>query len=165
MTSPDLNESVAAFYGAYKQELYTYALSITGLPEYAEDAVQEAFRAVLNNGRLPTALRPYMFRCVRNAALDVLRHLDRDRRMTEAYSAIFVESAAPELGGAVDELLAHLSDQEREWVILKVYSGLTFREIAEVCGAKHGTVAASYWRSLRKLRAILDGSVIEENAG
>ncbi len=172
MQTDDANERLAAFYETHRQELFTYALSITGSFECAEDAVHEAFSRLIRKGRLPDALRPYIFRCVRNAALDTLRYAERERRKMDGYSAIFRKDCVSQqfvqprqtVGcEAVSDWLSCLSNREREWVVLKVYGGFTFREIAEVCAARQGTVAAGYWRSLRKLRSALGLPAEPEN--
>jgi RNA polymerase sigma-70 factor (ECF subfamily) len=155
MQDNGLTECLGAFYAAHKQELFTYALSITRSPACAEDAVHEAFSRILARNRPPDDLRPYVFRCVRNASLDLLRSAESERRKLDGYQVLFQkteDSGSRELAG---ELLALLSDREREIAVLKIYSGLTFREIAEVCREKQGTVAAVYWQSLQKLRAKL----------
>lgn len=149
----EVAQEIGAFYAAHRQELYTYALSLAGSPACAEDAVHECVRKLLSQRRLPLELRPYAFRCVRNAALDLHRQAARERRKLEDFRAIFDETQITPAHAPVVELLESLSEREREIVVLKVYSGLTFREIAEVCGSKQGTVAASYWRSLQKLRS------------
>jgi RNA polymerase sigma factor (sigma-70 family) len=145
-------QCLGAFYAAHKQELFTYALSITRSPACAEDAVHDAFSRVLAKGRLPLEVRPYIFRCVRNASLDVLRSAERERRKVEGCRSIFQEGCGAALQETVTELLMLLSNKEREIVVLKVYSGLTLKEIAKVYGTRQGTVAATYWRSLQKLR-------------
>ena len=152
MEQDGLAQGLGAFYAAHKQELFTYALSITRSSVCAEDAVHDAFRGILGRNRLPAELRPYVFRCVRNASLDLVRAVERERHKIEGYQSIFQEEEAAPHQETVAEFLALLSAWEREIVVLKVYSGLTFKEIAGVCGSKQGTVAASYWRSLQKLR-------------
>jgi RNA polymerase sigma-70 factor (ECF subfamily) len=151
MREAGITEQLGAFYAAHRQELFTYALSIAGSPAGAEDAVHEAFSRILARRGLPLELRPFAFRCVRNAALDIRRHADRERRKLEGYAAIFQEGGHSREQDAA-EVLGLLSDREREIVVLKVYAGLTFREIAAVCRSRQGTVAARYWRSLQKLR-------------
>lgn len=163
-----------AFYAAHKQELFTYALSITHSPVCAEDAIHDAFSGILSKGRLPKELRPYVFRCVRNASFDLLRSAARERLKVEGYTSIFQESADTvsadtALQETVTELLSSLSEKEREIMVLKVYSGLTLKEIAAVCGTRQGTVAATYWRSLRKLRVRLHtegegGAALQESS-
>lgn len=158
MVDDSVGAQVGRLYAAHRQELFTYALSITRSYACAEDAVHESFRRLLALRRLPRELRPYVFRCVRNASLDVLRSAERDQQKLAHYQILFDESADPHQKELVADLLATLSDKEREIVVLKLFSGLTFREIAEVCSARQGTVAASYWRSLQKLRGHLNST-------
>lgn len=152
MREDGVKEALGAFYGAHRQELFTYALSITRSAASAEDAIHEAFSRVLARPRFPRELRPYVFRCVRNAALDLLRWAEREQQKIAGYGVLFHNGGSEGVEESVADALAALSDKEREIVVLKAYSGLTFKEIAEVCGAPQGTVAANYWRSLQKMR-------------
>lgn len=148
-------EELWTIYEQYRTELYVFALSITRSKQSAEDAVHEAFRKVLGKGRAPEALRPYLFRCVRNAALDELRSAKRRGRRDSIFaSAQDTDSTAPALSASeMEEFLQRLSADERECIVLKLYSGLSFREIAETRRASPNTVASWYRRGLQKLRA------------
>ncbi len=53
---------------------------------------------------------------------------------------------------AIVAALARLSAEDRELVQLKIYAGLTFREIAQVTGRPQATVATRYRRALDSLR-------------
>jgi RNA polymerase sigma-70 factor (ECF subfamily) len=153
-------ESLRAFYVEFRQQLYTYAVSITGSRESAEDAIHGVFQGLLRRGRLPSDLRPYLFRCVRNAALDALR------RAGVRAGSIFEDSpaAAAEvpalpaavLGSEIEQGLRRLSPDERETIILKIYDDLTFQEISELRQTPLPTVASWYRRGLDKLRALLN---------
>jgi RNA polymerase sigma-70 factor, ECF subfamily len=48
-----------------------------------------------------------------------------------------------------------LDADDRELVELKIYAGLTIREIADVTGRPQGTVATQYRRTLESLRGWL----------
>jgi RNA polymerase sigma-70 factor (ECF subfamily) len=157
--SEAIRETLRAFYAGHRQPLYTYAVSITRQRETAEDAIQRAFQQLLARGALPADLRPYVFRCVRNAALDGLR---RDQTRQESIFAADgnLESAAPlsapPLSAAeIDAQLQRLSPDERETIVLKIYNALTFQEIAELRDVPLPTVASWYRRGLEKLRALL----------
>jgi DNA-directed RNA polymerase specialized sigma24 family protein len=52
MLENEVNERLGAFYETHRQELFTYALSITGSFACAEDAAHEAFSRVLRKGLL-----------------------------------------------------------------------------------------------------------------
>ena len=151
----DFVEGLRTVYELYRTELYIFALSITRCNQSAEDAVHEAFRKVLGKGYAPEALRPYLFRCVRNAALDELRSVKRRGRRDSIFaSAQETASIPPALSASeMDEFLERLSPDERECIVLKMYSGLSFKEIAETRRASPNTVASWYRRGLQKLRA------------
>jgi RNA polymerase sigma-70 factor (ECF subfamily) len=53
---------------------------------------------------------------------------------------------------AVALALARLTADDRELVELKIYAGLTFREMAQVTGRPQASVATRYRRALASLR-------------
>ena len=64
-----------------------------------------------------------------------------------------------ELAEDVDRLqraLENLPETEREVVMLRHYSNLSFAEIAELMGTPLGTALARAHRGLHKLRAMMD---------
>jgi len=52
----------------------------------------------------------------------------------------------------MEGFLAQLRDDERECIVLKLYSGLSFKEIAQTRSALPNTVASWYRRGIQKLR-------------
>jgi RNA polymerase sigma-70 factor, ECF subfamily len=152
-------ESLRAFYVASRQQLYTYAVSITGNRETAEDAIHGVFEKLLRSTDLPAGLRPYVFRSVRNAALDGWRRT-KIRTDSAFEIAATMEADAPgEPAGSVaddlEPLLAQLSPDEREAIVLRTYCGLAFQEIADLRGVPLPTAASWYRRGLERLRAML----------
>jgi RNA polymerase sigma factor (sigma-70 family) len=147
-------EHLRHFYETSRAELYMYALSITRNAQHAEDAVQTAFCAVLRQKRPPLELRPYVFRCIRNAALDV-----RAQDGREAESApLFDREATPDpaLPAMMEDLLNQLPPDQREAVVMKTYAGLTLREIAEAREVSINTAASWYRRGLERLRELME---------
>lgn len=158
MNSTD-TESLRAFYVENRQQLYTYAVSITGNREAAEDAIHGVFEKLLRRGKWPTDLRPYVFRSIRNAAFDAWR------RTRMRMDPIFVAAAVADVAGPGDQgvsasddlepLLRQLSADERETIVLRIYSGLTFQEIAALRRVPLPTAASWYRRGLERLKALL----------
>jgi RNA polymerase sigma-70 factor (ECF subfamily) len=148
-------DSVRRFYEEYRQELFTYAVALSGSRAMAEDAVHEAFCRILQRPRTPDNFRAYVFRAVRNAAIDDIRHRTRE---TPSESIFSVEVVGHEAEGRDEQRLAvHLLDilspDERECIVLKLFNDLTFREVAAVRGVSLNTAASWYRRGLEKLRA------------
>src|SRR5262245_10705720 len=113
--------SLEQLYRDFRQQLFTCALAVTGSPSRAEDAVHDAFCRVLRRqdaaGDQMIDLKAYVFRAVRNAALDQLRNFGPPREPLPDY--VFDPGSGP-ADSAVDaefkrhvvELLARLSPDE-----------------------------------------------------
>jgi len=157
--NPTEIDTLRAFYVEFRQQLYTYAVSITENRESAEDAIHSVFQQLMRRGAMPAELRPYVFRGVRNAALDALRRTKvRNDSIFEANRAAEASSSmAPTVGGP-DELerwLCLLSPDERETIVLKIYDEFTFQQIADLRQVSLSTVASWYRRGLSKMKATL----------
>ncbi|MDB5174390.1 MAG: sigW 8 [Phycisphaerales bacterium] len=163
MAEADLTD----IYRRYRQGLFTLALSVTGCPARAEDAVHDAFARLCRKidplaGRPDSQAVAYVFAAVRNAAIDQVRRTPRESDDAIAQS-LFSQTAGPaqnaidsererSIAAAVDALPA----DQREVVVLRVYAQLTFADVAVVVGAPLATVAARYRRALERLRLRLE---------
>jgi RNA polymerase sigma-70 factor (ECF subfamily) len=150
---------VREFYEEQVQSLFSYALALTRCRAAAEDAVHEAVCRILSRSTPPDDLRPYAFRCVRNAAIDARRR----QRPSEPVSVLDLEGTTDGnlervLFAQVEEHLLALPTDEMEAVLLHLVDGLTFREIAGVKGAPLNTVASWYRRGVERLREKLGGN-------
>jgi len=161
--SPADTDSLRVLYVESRRQLYTYAVSITGNRESAEDAIHAAFQNLLRRDQLPADLRPYLFRSVRNAALDALR---RSKVRTDSMFELSAATgpAAPGTPAAaqpaeVERWLQQLSSDERETIVLKIYGDLSFHEIAELRQIPLPTVASWYRRGLEKLKTFLTADI------
>ena len=80
-------EWLAGLYRQNRRQLFLIAWSVLRQPDLAEDAVHAAFVGLARLSAPPREPRPYAFRAVRNAAVDLLtalrsaaRRADRSRR-------------------------------------------------------------------------------------
>jgi RNA polymerase sigma-70 factor, ECF subfamily len=143
-----------------RQQLFACALAITRCPNRAEDAVHEAFCRLFRLGSRPNKLKAYVFRAVRNAALDQAR---QNPSLAEANSEFIFDlrpgpcdtAIEKEFQRQVTAAMMALSPDECETIVQHLYGNLTFREIAEVRQSPLGTVTTWYQRGLRKLRTTL----------
>ena len=147
-------EQLRCFYESNRRELYTYSLALTRNREAAEDAIHNAFQRLLRRGSAPIDLRPYVFRCVRNAAIDDLR---REKRREDGIIELpndTNQGTARGLGAELQQLLTQLSEDERETIVLKIFDGMTLQEIADLRDASINTVASWYRRGMEKLKVL-----------
>jgi RNA polymerase sigma-70 factor (ECF subfamily) len=152
----------AELYDACGDRLFAYLTARLGTRDRAADVLQEAFvRAVENRRRFNKVENPvaYLFEIARNEA--VRFNTRRNRRES-------VQQIPVELFGRIDNssdreraelaaaALERIAPDERELVELKIFGGLTFREIAELTGMPQATVATTYRRALERLRPWLE---------
>ena len=145
-------------YRDHRQGLYTLALAITRCPESAEDAVQDACTRLWRSTIEPTGdCVAYVFASVRNAALEIAR---RGRDTIEPSASIYGDRRAepPALAIAAERhdmarrAVDGLESQQREVVVLRLYGGLTFQQIADTLDEPLPTVASRYRRALERIR-------------
>lgn len=149
-------------YERHGERLYRYLLFKLGSAEDAEDALQEAFCRFARydlRWRFVRDPRAFVFRVARNEANRLLRRRVGRREgekviVTEARTAFEPAFAAPE-DPSLSALLQRaegLPAEQKEAVFLKVFYGLTFKEIGLVCGVTTNTAASRYRYGIEKLR-------------
>ena len=144
----------------WEKRIFNYLLRLVGNREDAMDLSQEVFlKAYQNLGKLQDASRfgPWLFRIAHNEAFSQLR---RKRPEVELGSGPAVELTRPrleplELTLAVRRALERLSDDQREAIILKIYQGFKFEEMAEVLDCPVSTVKSRVYAAFEVLKQIL----------
>jgi RNA polymerase sigma-70 factor (ECF subfamily) len=149
-------------YDLVGQRLVRYAYTLTRHHDDAEDAFQAA---MVRLARYPLALAradnpwAYFLRMVRNEAL----RLTQKRAGTCALpiTDVGTEEAplldADEMQRSIRLAVEKLPPNQSEVVVLKIWEGMTFLEIAEVLGESPNTVASRYRYALEKLTRLLQG--------
>lgn len=144
----------------WEARIYNYLLRITGHAEDALDLCQDAFiKAYQNLARLedPARFGPWLYRIAHNEAMSHLRRPHRESELDEATAAsLRGPSLAPvEASLAVEAALARLSPEQREAVILKVYEGFKFEEIAAILNCPASTIKSRVYTGLDLLKEML----------
>jgi RNA polymerase sigma-70 factor (ECF subfamily) len=132
-----------ALYRERHSHFVRVARAITGDPERAVEAVQDAFAEAVrsrNSFRGDGPLEAWVWRSVLNAARKALR-----RPLVEAGTPVSSDTE-PAVPAAVEELaplVAQLPERQRLVVFLRYYADLDYRAIADVLGVEIGTVSAT----------------------
>jgi len=165
---------------AYARRLHGFLYRLTGSRQETEDLLQEVFLRLVRNiasyahdGRFEA----WLFRIAANLVRDGVRRKQRAPTLivragkdngdgaTDAVDEI--EGSEPMAdaglmhGEAVDALnvaLGQLSEAEREVVMMRHYSQMSFKEIAAATGVPLGTALARGHRGLEKLRNIMEAA-------
>ena len=159
--------NVAELYERHGERLYRYLLFKLGSAEDAEDVLQECFCRFARydlRWRLVRDRQAFVFSAARNEARRFLkRKLGRregERVITAGglggFAAAFASPEEPSLAFLLDRA-GELPTEQKEVVYLKVFDGLTFKEIGSVCGISANTAASRYRYGIEKLREALGG--------
>ena len=157
----------AELYDACSDRCHHYVVTVVGTRESADEVMQETFlRLVRNRQKLGEIadLEAYVFVVARNEALRYLAQRGRGMERQISGAELFLEANSTDgsqrdLADLVARGLENLSSLEREVVELKIYGGLTFREIALVIEAPLQTAASRYRSALDRLKPWLAGQM------
>ena len=120
--------------------------------------------ALMRTLEAPALPEHYCFRAFRNRALNYRRGLWRRLRRELESNRWFErsESESPHERKAM-QCLADLPPDQREVIVLKIWSEHTFEEIGELLGISPNTAAGRYRYGLQKLKTCLKGSTYERD--
>ncbi len=130
----------------WEKRVFNYLLRLVSNREDALDVSQETFlKAYQNLPKLddPARFSAWLFRIAHNEAFSLLRRRKPESRAGRraASARIWAGGMLPiELSLAVESALKLLSEDQREAVLLKVYQGFKFEEMAEILEIPVSTV-------------------------
>lgn len=147
----------------WEKRVYNYLLRITGHREDALDLTQDVFlKAHQNLRKLENAGRfgPWLYRIAHNEACSMFRkrrpETDVDQIEPDATGigiTVGGSSVFPiELSLAVAAALDRLTPEQREAVVLKIYQGFKFEEMAEILECPVSTVKSRLYTALDLLK-------------
>jgi RNA polymerase sigma factor (sigma-70 family) len=160
------NGDAAAFdeiHAAFNGRLYGFLARLARSRDVAEDLLEDTWlRVVSHAGQLrpDTQLGPWLFTVARNVHLTWCRARAVERRATEALDmwpaevaagSPFEEAAGTELERRIEHVLARLSVEAREVLLLVGVEGMTPSEAAAVCGVSPEAMR----QRLKRARALL----------
>lgn len=142
---------LAELMDAHAAALELYAAQWTMAPE---DCVQEAFIELVRQDGQPENPAAWLYRVVRNKALNAARAKRRRSSHEEIAGRLRTDQQTENHLDKLDvaQALSELEDLPREIVTLRLWSGLSWREIAEVTETPASTVQRRYAEALATLQ-------------
>ncbi|MEX2010979.1 MAG: sigma-70 family RNA polymerase sigma factor [Chloroflexota bacterium] len=161
--------ALTTLYEDHRAELLGFLLRMTRDREAAEDLLQETFIRLIREvraGRLPDAVRPWLYRVAANAAISRSRHgavwtrlvprlLDRREPLGPESAALRAEQET-ELHSALAEL-----PPDGRAALLLAAQGFDGREIAASIGRTEGATRTLLCRSRVRLRLVLEAEELQ----
>ncbi len=152
----------------YSRRLFGYVLGLVKDPDMADDVTQKVF---IKLARRPEAWRPtasfasWLHTVARHAALDALKSNPRQvglESMDTASPAVPVAGETPGTGVSGDSVrelvfgaIQRLEGAQREALVLREYSELSYREICTVTGRSLANVKQDIHQARQQLRSEL----------
>lgn len=148
----------------YQRMVYYLSLKIVKSHEDADEVVQKTFISVyrnLKNFQGKSALKTWIFRITVNMSKNLIR--DRSRHEGDELTE-FSGRYEPDIDEKLDrqkkkaivfDAVEDLPSRQREVLSLRVNTGLTFPEIAEVLGCSVSAAKVNYHYAVKSLKARL----------
>lgn len=145
----------------YRDSLARFCWGYLGSMEEAEDAIQDIWYKILTASDIPDAFRPWVYRIARNECLNLLRKRVKRKDGQELPAASQVDAlltgqltrlVKDETKSHLSELVAALSDVQREALRLRYVEGLSRPEIADVLEVPASVVKSRLFEGLKRLR-------------
>ncbi|MEJ2647752.1 MAG: RNA polymerase sigma factor [Sedimentisphaerales bacterium] len=159
------SQSFSKVVDLYSSRCYGYFYRLTGNTDISDELLSELFVKLVE--KISTykggSFESWLFRVASNIFHDYLRSKQRQKKVLDVRK-IEAESEVLETrksdGEQIDKLqiqLDRLDEDTRELIMLRFYSELSFKEIAEMRSEPIGTTLAKLHRGLKKLRECMEG--------
>lgn len=153
-------DDIGAIYEKYAQTVYKYLLSCTRNPSLAEELTQETFyRAVKSINRYDGSCKVSVWLCqiAKHCWYKYIAKAKKEspaEELTECPSAVDVENdvLARQNRNELLKAVHYLPEKEREVIYLRLFGGLSFRDIGDIMGHTENWARVTFHRTKQKLR-------------
>ncbi|MBD5159704.1 MAG: RNA polymerase sigma factor [Ruminococcus sp.] len=144
----------------FKDSVFAIAFGITSDYHLSEDCVAETFVRLTQVRRFSAKKgdgKGFIITIARNVALEYRRKYKRETENSDIYIRNYGDSdKTVENSIYINHLLEYLTDKQRQVIVLKCCSELTFREIAKIMKCPESTVKSRYRKAI---------AILQEKAG
>lgn len=159
----------------YSRKALIFAVQLLGNQSDAEDVVQASVEKALAHPKAPKGgidLQKWLYRVVRNAAIDRIRQLSREDELDTEQQSSPEQSPGQSPERNLEQLqiktrlmtaLNALPLMQRELIVLRDYHGNSYEDIAEILAIPAGTVMSRLHRARMALRELLKNELNEVN--
>ncbi|MBN9382785.1 MAG: sigma-70 family RNA polymerase sigma factor [Chitinophagaceae bacterium] len=155
-------EAFEKVYASFKQAIYYFVKEIVAHEQEADDITTETFTKLWKlraNFTSLNKIRSFLYVTARNASVDYLRKVDRDRLLLSQFllhfqndQEIINETNRPEVIARINEASRNLSPQCRQIIELLFIEGLSIQQTADRLGTSALTVRVQKKKALDTLR-------------
>lgn len=160
-------ESFARIVDLYASRLYGYFYRLTGDRNLSDELLSDLYMRLVEKIKTYKggSFESWLFRIASNIFHDYLRGRKRRRKLLDSrWDEGEFQTPEPKASDIQDEKLdklqiqlTRLDDDTKELIMLRYYSELSFKEIAEARSEPIGTTLSKLHRGLKKLRELMEG--------
>ena len=167
----EVKASLRQVFDTEESPLLRYAYGLVGQRETAEDLVQDAFLKLHAHWEEVSHPRAWLFRCIRNLALNHIRDhkretpMDPDREWEGSTPNPEQALGRLEAIGTLQLLVAELQDDDRTLISLKYQEGLPYEQISQRTGLSVSNVGYKLHHALKNLADSLRRLGVESAEG
>jgi RNA polymerase sigma factor (sigma-70 family) len=167
----DIKKTFAIFYEEYMPKVFRYIHFRLNDEEISEDLTSEVFEKALVNfkkySKKKASFSTWIFTITKNTVIDYYRTSNKKQftPLDESYESPSrkllpnEELEKKEERELLNNSLKQLSEEEQELIRLKFSARLNNRQIASMTGMSESNVGVKLYRTLKKLRGNLQGSL------
>jgi RNA polymerase sigma-70 factor, ECF subfamily len=146
-------DDVRELYDRHGAALVLYACAFVSDGGAAEDVVHNVFLKLLRGHQsVPDLPAAYLYRAVRNAALNVRRNRSREEPLLNHELWLNHRAGDRNAALALEKAMRALPEEQMEIVVMRIWGGMTLEEAAEITGVPLNTAASRYRYAIAKLR-------------
>lgn len=166
----DYDELFRILYDRYYDGIYRYIFANVKNKWNAEDIVSVVFTKLYINREKITDVegsKNWIYRIARNAIIDYYRANNKvipinyildSSNFEEGYDNILIQEEFEEVFKIIDEL----PNETKNFLKLRYFEGLKFREISEATNTSESTVKTTVSRAIKRVKKIYENNSIED---
>ncbi len=159
------DQCFAQLVDTYSGRLYGYFYRLTGNKDISDELLSELYVKLVDKIGLYKGgtFEGWLFRIASNLFHDYLRNKQRQKKLIDTQRDRIVPEVCEDKRSEDDRVdllqkqLARLDADTKELIMLRFYSQLSFKEMAQIRSEPIGTTLAKMHRGLKKLRGLMEG--------
>lgn len=157
-------DAFGRLYDRYIRDIHDFLYYKTHHRETAQDLTSQTFmkalRSIQTFANDRASFRTWLYAIARNTVIDHYRSARPQTGIEDAFdipsdSDVERDAHVAQLMDRVQPLLATLTADQREIVLLRLWQGKSYAEIAEIVGKSEGACKVSFSRAMKQLRSSL----------
>jgi RNA polymerase sigma factor (sigma-70 family) len=156
--------AVGRLYEAASDRLFRYGMKLLNNEDLVKDCIHDIFLKFLENKvEIPEGknILFYLLTILRNRIVDTIRHNEKIISIAPLELPFHIEfvwnrdeePSEEDVRERFEELVAVLSDRQKEAIYLRFYHDMSVDEIAAILGIAHQSASNLIYRALEKIRA------------